>query len=100
MAGGYGSEKLPYTHDRVPPPKDLRDLPRYLHEFAGGFLTRFSYILKLVWDTGHWILFLMTFMALFQGITPVIGSIISKHVLNALQGSISHGSLPASSFLL
>lgn len=53
MAGGYGSEKLPYSHDRVPLPENLRDLPRYLSQFVGGFFTRFSYILQLVWDTGH-----------------------------------------------
>ena len=98
MAGGYGSEKLPYTHDRVPLPENLRDLPRYLSQFVGGFFTRFSYILQLVWDTGHWILFLMTFMALFQGVTPVIGSLISKHVLNSLQDVIYQGSPPESSF--
>ena len=98
MAGGYGSEKLPYTHDRVPLPKGLGDLPRYLNELIGGFFTRFAYILRLVWDTGHWILFLMTFMALFQGVTPVIGSLISKHVLNSLQDAVRQGALPESSF--
>ena len=82
----------PPPHDRaeskqssVPPPKKLSELPSYLSKLLGGFFSRFGYILKIVWETGPWILFVMMFIALFQGITPVIGSLISKEIINELQ---------------
>lgn len=90
--------KQPFNYDRVPPPKNIKDVPRYLKEFLGGFFVRFSYIVKLVWQTGHWILFLLTFIALFKGVTPVIGALISQSILNELQNVIQLGALPESSF--
>ncbi len=74
-----------FEYAKVPPPENLKDLPRYLRELLGGFFSRLAYIIKLVWKTGPWILFCMMFMALFQGVMPVIGSKISQHILNALQ---------------
>ncbi len=64
----------------------------------GGFFSRFGYIVKLVWDTGHWILFLLTFVALFKGITPVMGALISQNILNELQGAVQGGGLAESTF--
>ena len=74
-----------YRHDRVPPPKNLADIPRYLKALLGGFFTRFLYIVKLVWKTGWWVLFALSFVAIFNGISPIIGSLISKNILNELQ---------------
>ncbi|MBQ2911729.1 MAG: ABC transporter ATP-binding protein, partial [Clostridia bacterium] len=87
-----------YQHAKVTPPRNAGDITRYLKDIFGGFFTRFAYIVKLVWQTGHWILFLLTFVALFKGITPVIGALISKSVLNELQQVIKVGALPESSF--
>ncbi len=94
MPGG----NLPYTYDRVPLPKNFKDISRYLKELLGGFFIRFAYIVKLVWRTGRWIMFLLTFVALFKGVTPVIGALISQSILNKLQEIIEVGSLPASDF--
>ena len=80
-----------YEHERVAPPKGINDIPRYLRELLGGFFKRFFYIIALVWKTGPWILFLMSFIALFQGITPVIGSLISKEIINEFQIIIKTG---------
>ncbi len=74
-----------YQYKKVPKPKNLRDVPRYVKELLGGFFVRFAYIVKLVWKTGKWILFLLSFVALFKGVTPVIGSLISQRILNELQ---------------
>lgn len=76
---------------KVEPPAGIKDVPRYLKELLTGFFSRFIYILKLVWDTGHWILFAMSFVALFQGLVPVISSIISKNILNELQSTAGAG---------
>ena len=91
MPGGMGRSN--YDFKKVPPPKNLGDVSRYLKQLLGGFFTRFAYIVNLVWDTGHWILFLLSFIALFKGVTPVIGALISQGVLNELQ-SVIRGTSP------
>lgn len=72
-------------YERVAPPTGIGDLPRYLRELLGGFFYRLFYIFGLVWKAGPWILFMMCFIALFEGVMPVIGSLISKNILNQLQ---------------
>lgn len=90
--------RMPPQYQRPKPPKSVKELPRYLSELLGGFFKRFSYILKLVWNTGHWIPILLCFVALFKGITPVVGSLISQQILNSLQKIIQIGSLPEGAF--
>lgn len=98
MMGGPGGPPRPYEHKKIPPPQGVQDVPRYLRELLGGFFTRYAYIVKLVWRTGWWILFLLSFIALFKGVTPVIGALISQAVLNELQEVIQLGALPESDF--
>ncbi len=83
---------------RVRPPKNIKEVPAYLKELLGGFFTRFAYIVKLVWDTGHWILFLLSFVAVFKGVTPVVGALISKSILNELQVIIKSNNLSTDGF--
>ena len=90
--------RMPPNYQRPKPPKSLKDLPRYLKEVFGGFFKRFFYILKLVWNTGHWIPLLLAFVALFKGVTPVIGAKISQLILNDLQAVIQTGPQPESAF--
>lgn len=87
-----------YQHKKIPPPSGLTDLPRYLTELLGGFFGRFGYIVTLVWRTGKWILFLLTFVALFRGVSPVIGALISKGVLNGLQSVVAGTGIAGASF--
>lgn len=88
----------PNKYTRVSPPRSLLDLPRYLKEVLGGFFKRFFYIAQLVWESGKWIMILLSFMAVFKGVTPVIGSLISQSVLNELQAIVKSGALPESEF--
>ncbi len=88
-----GERRIPYEHEKVAPPKNFKDVFRYLKEFFGGFFIRFFYIVSLVWDSGKWILFLLSFVALFQGVAPIINSLISKNVLNELQLTAGSGTL-------
>ncbi|MBO4283917.1 MAG: ABC transporter ATP-binding protein [Clostridia bacterium] len=74
---------------RVPPPKNIADVPRFLRELIGGFFSRLGYIFALVWQTGPWILFVKSFIALFQGAMPIVGSLLSKEILNELQKIIA-----------
>ena len=95
---GPGGPRMPYEHERVPKPKNFRDLPRYMKEVLGGFFLRFGYVVKLVWQTGKWILFLLSFIALFQGVSPLIGSLLSKGIINELQVLVKNGGLQDSAF--
>jgi ABC-type multidrug transport system fused ATPase/permease subunit len=72
----------------VEPPSGIRDIPRFLRELIGGFCFRLGYIVKLVWQTGPWILFIMTFISIFQGVMPIVGAKLSQHILNELQAVI------------
>ena len=80
-----------FQYAKVPPPKNIADVPRYLAELLGGFFKRMGYIIRLVWKTGPWILFAMMFFAAFQGAMPVISARISQMVLNSMQESAVRG---------
>ena len=74
-----------YEYERVAPPKGILDLPRYLAEVCGGFFARLFYIFGLVWKSGPVFLILMCFIALFNGVMPLVGALISQQILNELQ---------------
>jgi ABC-type multidrug transport system fused ATPase/permease subunit len=80
--------KDPY-HNKPKPPRGIGDLPRYLKEVTGGFFSRLAYIVGMVWRTGPWILIVMTLTAIFSGIMPIVGSLLSKEILNELQNVIA-----------
>jgi ABC-type multidrug transport system fused ATPase/permease subunit len=86
------------AYSKIPAPKSIREVPHYLYELFSGFFTRFFYIVRLVWRTGHWIPFLLSFVALFRGVTPVIGAVIAQKIINQLQDIIPKGYLPRSEF--
>lgn len=69
---------------RTPKPKSLRDVPEYIKRVIGETSERMFYIIRLVWEANRGIMFLMAFMTLFNGAMPVIGSLISKDILNNL----------------
>ena len=74
-----------YEYERVKPPKGPLDLPRYLAEVCGGFFSRLFYIFSLVWKSGPIFLIFMCFIALFNGVMPLAGALISQQILNELQ---------------
>lgn len=68
----------------TPPPKNIREVPDYLKRLFVGFFGRLFYIYGLVWETKPWILFVMVFMSVFNGVMPIIGALIAKDLLNLL----------------
>ena len=80
-------ENDPY--ERVDLPKSISDVPRYLKELLGGFFSRLFYTFGMVWKSGPWILILMILFSVLTGILPLIGSLISREILNELQGVIT-----------
>ncbi|MBQ2999295.1 MAG: ABC transporter ATP-binding protein, partial [Clostridia bacterium] len=80
--------KDPYKN-RPKPLQGIKDLPRYLREVIGGFFSRLGYIFSMVWKTGHWILLAMILVSLLTGILPIVGSLLSREILNELQGIVT-----------
>ena len=74
---------------RIPRPKNIKEVPRFIKEVVGAFSKRMLYILKLVWEASPGILFLMAFMSVFNGVMPVVGSLIGKELLNRLAQAYS-----------
>ncbi len=72
---------------KEPKPESIREVPDYLYRVITKFFHRLFYIFRLVWDTKPWILFYMVFMAIFNGVTPVISAKIGADLLNALASS-------------
>lgn len=83
----------PYQYKKVAPPTSPRDLFRFLGEILGGFFSRLFYVFRLVWESGPAFLFLMSFVALFNGLMPLVGALISKEILNHLQDVITKTAL-------
>ncbi len=80
-----------YEYEKLPRPKSLKEVPGYIKALVGGFFGRLIYVFKLVHETGGWILAVLTFVTVLQGLLPVIVSYISKDLLNALQRSFGRG---------
>lgn len=77
--------------NREPRPKTPRELPRYLLRTVSRFFGRLFYIFRLVWETRPWILFVMLFMAVFNGVMPIVGATVSAEILNALAEAYTIG---------
>ena len=85
-----------FEYERVAPPKSLKDLPRYLSALLGGFFKRYTYIFRLVWGSGRWIMFSLLFIALCDAFIPVLSAYISKEILNEFQAIIVAGRIDTS----
>ncbi len=69
---------------KEPKPENIREVPDYLRRVVTKFFSRLFYIFRLVWETKAWILVFMVFMAVWNGVTPVVSAYIGRILLNAL----------------
>lgn len=76
---GSGNDK-----NREPKPKSLKEVPGFVGRVVSKFFSRLVYIFGLVWQTRPWILFVFLFIAIIQGVMPVIRSLIAAQILNEL----------------
>ncbi len=84
---GYGPPRRSGSindQNREPLPTSLAEVPSYLWRLVSKFFYRLFYIFSLVWEARPWILFLMLFMAVFNGVSPVISAYIGRELLNSL----------------
>ena len=76
---GEASEK-----NRVPKPKNIGEVPYFVANVTKNFFSRLFYIFGLVWQTRPWILFALLFIAIIQGVMPVIKSLVAAGIINEL----------------
>ncbi len=69
---------------KEPKPKNIKEVPGYLYRVVTKFFSRLFYIFRIVWETKPWILIHMVFMAIFNGVNPVINAFIDAALLNRL----------------
>lgn len=79
----------PFEQNALQRPRRLRDVPGYLGKLISGFFFRLFYIFGIVWETAPWILFVMIFMAVFNGVMPVVTATVTAEIINALYGAIN-----------
>lgn len=84
---GMGREEM-MAKLREPKPKSIKEVPRYLRNITKSFFERLFYTVKLVWEARPSLVFLMIFMAIFNGVSPVIGAFISANLLNVIAASL------------
>ena len=58
-------------------------------EAVKSFFKRLFYIISLVWETAPWLFIGMILLCLVDGVMPVIGSYITKFLLDGIQSLIS-----------
>ncbi len=91
MGPGFGGPPPHNAIDKLrePKPNGIKEVPRYVKNVVSGFFSRLFYIFRIVWETGPWILFAMIFMAIFNGVIPVVGAVITAEILNSLVGAFN-----------
>ena len=78
----------PPIHSNVPRPKrpkGIKNLIPFWIDCLKSMMKRLVYIYKLVWDARPALMFILAFMAVFNGVQSIIGAYISKMLLDGLQ---------------
>ncbi len=78
---------------KEPKPKNIAQVPGYLWRVLKSTTSRMRYIFMLVWEAKHWILFVMLFASIYNGVAPVISAYISANLLNKLAVDITAGTI-------
>lgn len=88
--GGFGGRPPSAASEKLkePLPKNIREVPGYLKRVLSSFFSRLKYIMALVWDAKKSLLFLMVFMAIFNGVSPVLSAYISANLLNCIADAL------------
>ena len=86
--GGFGPSSGRFKYESVPKPTKITEIPQYLGKVVGGFFKRLFYVFDLVFKTGKWIIIVLLLIAIIEGVMPIIGSLINRSILNALQNTV------------
>ena len=90
MGPGFGPPPNAEMNEKLkePKPKSVKEVPAYIKNVVTKFFSRLFYIAGLVWEAKPSLLLLMVFMSLFNGVMPVVGSLISANLLTKLAEAI------------
>ncbi len=69
---------------RIPPPKSLKEVPKWIVTVISTFSSRLFYIYKLVWEASKLAMVGLAFITALKGVLPVVGALISKELINLL----------------
>ncbi len=87
MATSPNTEKRP--NDGIEKPEGLKELPSYIVKKVSGFFKRLFYIFGLVWKAAPFMLVLMIFFCVLDGLLPVVGAFITSGLLNGIADIIA-----------
>lgn len=73
-------------------PKTFNGWVKFISKNLKDLCKRLLYIYKLVWDARPWILIVMAFMAIFNGVSPIIQAYIGKLFIDELAAAATGGS--------
>lgn len=76
-----------FEYQTLERPQKISEVPKYLSKLLGGFFKRLFYIFGIVMKTGKWIFICLLLLSVVEGLLPVVGTLISRAILNALQTS-------------
>ena len=81
---GFGGPPPSAMNEKLkePLPRRIKEVPGYLKSVFRSFFSRLIYIIKLVWEAKKSLLIMMVFMAVFNGVSPVLSAYISANLLN------------------
>ena len=81
--------------DEIPKPKNLKEIPSYLLKKAKLFFEHLFYVVKLMWESAPFLLILMVFLCMLDGVLPVFSAYVSRDLLNAIAALLTqHVDLP------
>ncbi len=88
MMGGNNNREM-REKMKEPKPKSLNEVPGYIKRVVGGTCSRLFYIFKLVWEAKPSLLLVMMFMTIYNGVMPLVGTLITAHLLSEVVRSFS-----------
>ena len=93
MSKIQGSPPLKREGQHTERPKGLKNLIPYLFGRIKSFFSRLFYIISLVWETAPLLFVAMIVLCLIDGLMPVVGSYITKWLLDGIQTIVFAGNV-------
>jgi ATP-binding cassette subfamily B protein len=86
---GPGFMPPPPNHEmneklKEPKPKSIKDIPGYIKKTTSATFSRLLYIFKLVWEAKPSLLFVNIFTTLYNGVMPLVGTLITANLLGKI----------------
>ncbi len=76
--------------DTLPKPKSFKEFFPYIWKMFTGFLSRYFFIFRLVWEASPFILIIISLVTVLNGVFPVIGAKIGAELLNSVADGLAN----------